>query len=157
MSKTNSHPLADFRIEDSVGYLLARSRTMLAKAVDGALAEYNITHAQGSILIRLAAGKSTTAADFARELYIDAASMTRMIDRLEKRGLLVREANPDDRRQFKLRLTSEGTTLAQKLPALYTATLNRSFSGFSAEELGFLKCLLRKLLANSKLSDEKNN
>ncbi|MFC3111088.1 MarR family winged helix-turn-helix transcriptional regulator [Undibacterium arcticum] len=157
MSEIKSNPFEDFRIEDSVGYLLARSRTMLAKAIDAALAEHNITHAQGSILIRLATGKSTTAADFARELYIDAASMTRMIDRLEKRGLLAREPNPDDRRQFKLRLTNEGTTLAEKLPALYTATLNRSFSGFSAEELGFLKYLLRKLLANCTLSDEKNN
>ena len=157
MSETNSNPFADFRIEDSVGYLLARSRTMLAKAADAALAEHNITHAQGSILIKLATGGCTTAADFARELYIDAASMTRMIDRLEKRGLLARAPNPDDRRQFKLRLTNEGTLLVEKLPALYTATLNRCFSGFSAEELGFLKCLLRKLLANTAIADEKIN
>ncbi|MFD2272218.1 MarR family winged helix-turn-helix transcriptional regulator [Undibacterium arcticum] len=93
MSEIKSNPFEDFRIEDSVGYLLARSRTMLAKAIDAALAEHNITHAQGSILIRLATGKSTTAADFARELYIDAASMTRMIDRLEK-NVVCSRGNP---------------------------------------------------------------
>ncbi|MBV8636336.1 MAG: MarR family transcriptional regulator, partial [Burkholderiaceae bacterium] len=76
-----------FRSPDSLGHLLTRARNMLAKSLDAELAEYDITHTQGSILWLLASGEMSTATDLARELYVDAASMTRMIDRLEKRKL----------------------------------------------------------------------
>jgi DNA-binding MarR family transcriptional regulator len=137
-----------YRVEDSVGYLLGRARTKLAKSLDVALVERGITHAQGSILLMLASGKYETAADLARELYIDSASMTRMVDRLEKRGLLFRVRRDDDRRVVSLRLTGAGQELTRQLPEIYAAVLNRNFVGFSAEELGMLSGLLRKLLAN---------
>jgi DNA-binding MarR family transcriptional regulator len=126
-----------YRVEDSVGYLLSRARTKLAKSLDVALVERGITHAQGSILLMLSTGKYETAADLARELYIDSASMTRMIDRLEKRGLLFRVRRDDDRRVVSLRLTGAGQELVR----------NRNFAGFSAEELAALSGLLRKFLA----------
>jgi DNA-binding MarR family transcriptional regulator len=143
-----------YRVEDSVGYLLGRARTRLAKSLDMSLVERGITHAQGSILLMLASGKYETAADLARELYIDSASMTRMIDRLEKRGLLFRVRRDDDRRVVSLRLTGAGQELARQLPEIYVTVLNRNFAGFSAEELGTLSGLLRKLLANETAGED---
>jgi len=139
--------LENYKPEDSVGYLLSRARTKLAKALDVMLCEHDITHAQGSIVLMLATGKYTTATELARELYIDSASMTRMIDRLEKRGALVRLPRGDDRRVINLRLTADGQALAQQLPAIYATVLNRNFIDFSAEELDLLRNLLRKFLA----------
>jgi DNA-binding MarR family transcriptional regulator len=146
-------PVEQYCAEESVGYLLSRGRTMLAKALDTALADHNITYAQGRILLMLATGKFTNAAEFARELYVDAASITRMVDRLEKRGLLERRSSAGDRRQVNLHLTKDGEQLAMQLPAIYSTVLNRSFAGFTPEEIGFLKCLLRKLLANEQPDD----
>ena len=140
-----------YKIEDSVGYLLGRARTKLAKALDLALAEQGITHAQGSILLMLATGRYATAADLTRELYFDSASITRMIDRLEKRGLIIRSRKAGDRRAIDLRLSPAGQELGQRLPRIYADTLNRSFAGFSPEDLDILKGMLRKLL-----SDETN-
>lgn len=136
-----------FRSPDSIGHLLSRARNTLAKSLDAALAEFGITHTQGSILWILADGNFSTATDLARELYVDAASMTRMIDRLEKRKLTLRMPRGDDRRVINLRLTPAGRMLAEKLPALYAAAMNRSFQGFSAEEVMQLRGLLGKLLA----------
>jgi DNA-binding MarR family transcriptional regulator len=146
--------LEHYKVEDSVGYLLGRAKTMLAKSLDVALVEYGITHAQGSIVLMLSTGKYSTAADLARELYIDSASMTRMIDRLEKRGLILRVRRGDDRRIINLRLTPDGEGLAQRLPSIYVAVLNRNFVGFSTEELDLLRSLLRKLLANQATVDD---
>lgn len=137
-----------YQSADSIGHLLSRARTMLAKSLDAMLAEYDITHAQGSILWLLSTGRFSTATDLARELYIDAASMTRMIDRLERRKLTVRMPRGDDRRVINLRLTPAGRILAEKLPEIYTSAMNRNFAGFSAEEVGQLHGLLTKLLAN---------
>lgn len=143
--------LQEFQVEDSLGYLLKRTRAMLVNAVEQTLAEQglDITQAQGSLLFMLSTGKYRSAADLVRELCIDAASMKRMIDRLAARGLIRREPSAHDRRLIDLHLTVAGLDLAQQLPAIYVATLNKSFEGFSAEEVGFLKSLLRKLLANS--------
>ncbi len=143
--------LQDYQVEDSVGYLLKRTRAMLVNAVDDTLTEqgYDITSAQGNLLFMLATGKYRTAADLVREVCIDAASMKRMIDRLVARDLIRREPSAYDRRLINLHLTTPGLELAQQMPAVYVAVLNKSFAGFSAEEVGFLKSLLRKLLANS--------
>ena len=146
-----------YRMDDSVGYLLARSRAMLAKALDAALAAERVTHAQSGILLLLASGKYLTAADLVRETYIDAASMTRMLDRLQRNGLIERLPHADDRRQMRLSLTDAGAALAQRLPAIMVGVLNARFAGFSPEEIGFLKSLLRKLLQTGGMADAADN
>lgn len=143
---TEKFPAGRYCIEDSVGYLLARSRTKLAKRVDAQLAAHDITSAQGAVVMMLASGNFSTAAELSRELYLDSASMTRMVDRLQKRGMLVRKPRGDDRRVIDLHLTETGTALAEQLPTLYSVVLNQSFADFSAEEVTTLKSLLRKLL-----------
>lgn len=144
-------------VEDSVGYLLARARTMLSKAVDDSLRELDITHTQGSIFLMLEMGKCSTAAELARDLFIDAAAMKRTLDKLEAKGLLQRVANAKDKRLFQLELTAAGQALTQQLPTIYSEVLAVGFTGFSPEEVGFLKCLLRKLLANRPLLEVKHN
>ncbi|GAC1428301.1 MAG: MarR family transcriptional regulator [Burkholderiaceae bacterium] len=133
-------------MEDSVGYLLARARAKLAKSLDAALVETGITHAQGGVLLMLASGKYETATDIVRETYTDAASMTRMLNRLQRRALVERLPHAGDRRQMRLQLTPEGGAVAARLPAIIIGVLNAEFAGFSAEEVGFLKSLLRKML-----------
>jgi DNA-binding MarR family transcriptional regulator len=141
-------------VDQSVGYLLSRARSKLAKALDVALDEYGITHAQGGIILMLSSGRYPTAADMARELYIDSASMTRMIDRLEKRGLLYRVRCDDDRRVVSLRLTQVGERMADRLPAIFADVRGRCFSSFNPEEVATLKSLLRKFLDADGASDE---
>lgn len=143
-------------IDDSVGYLLARARTMLSRAVDEALHPLDITHAQGSVFLLLSFGKCHTAAELARDLFIDSAAMKRTLDKLASKGYLQRVADPKDKRLLRLELTAAGLALAQQLPPIYNAVLEVGFTGFSAEETGFLKCLLRKLLANRSLLEARN-
>lgn len=149
--------LDTYQIEESIGYLLARSRAMLTKSSDEALAQYGITHAQGAIILMLSTGKYSTAADLARDTYTDAASTKRMIDRLATRDLIKREPCVYDRRLMKLHLTKDGQALSKLLPQVFCGVLNAHFSGFSAEEIGFLKSMLKRLLANnvSNVSPEK--
>ena len=78
------------------------------------MAELGITSTQASIVFMLAAGQGVTAADLAREYGIDASAVTRLIDRLEKRGLLSRVRSEEDRRVVRLALTPEGHALAEQ-------------------------------------------
>lgn len=143
-----------FRMEGNVAYLLSRARVALVRAFDAALADLDITSGQGSILMMLASGRFTTAAELAREMYADSAAMTRMLDRLERRGLVTRSRHGADRRVMQLDLTAEGKKLARRLPQRYKAVIDSHFAGFTAAELDTLKMLLRKTLGDeARLAD----
>lgn len=137
-----------YRFDDSVGYLLARARMKLAREVDEELADYGVTQAQAGILLMLASGRFDAAAPLARELYMDSAAMTRMIDRLQKRGLVKRVRCADDRRTMRLQVTPEGAALCELLPDVMLAARDKSFSNFTDAELASLRALLRKFLNN---------
>lgn len=145
-----------FQLDESAGYLVARVRTTFAHALDQVLEKEGITCAQGGIFLLLEEGKCTTAAELSRHIYIDSAALKRTLDKMEEAGMVQRIPNPDDRRQFKLRLTSTGHALAKRLPALYSKVMEHYFQGFSREEVEFLKFLLRKILANRPDSAENN-
>lgn len=147
--------LRSYCVEESVGYLLGRARAKLVKAIDCELSAYDITHGQGRIMMLLSSGQYATAAELAREAYVDSASMTRMVDRLEKRDLIERVRCGEDRRVCKLRLTTEGQALADQLPTVYRRVLNHNFVGFSANEVDTLKTLLRKILDNEVSESDK--
>jgi DNA-binding MarR family transcriptional regulator len=134
-----------------LGYLLARARAVLVRAAELDLGAHDITHAQGSILLMLANGKCSTAAELSRELTLDSASMTRMVDRLERRGLLERVARSGDRRVTDLHLTTEGRRLGALLPAVYSEVLKRSFAEFSVDEITQLRSLLTKFVDSNGL------
>ncbi|MFZ4528415.1 MAG: MarR family winged helix-turn-helix transcriptional regulator [Undibacterium curvum] len=136
------------QIEDSVGYLLARSRTMVSRSIDEALNQLGVTHAQGSVFMMLHLQKCSTAAELARDLFIDSAAMKRTLDKMAEKGWIERIADLSDKRLFRLELTEAGKQLAVQLPPVYRAVMDVALTGFTQEELGFLKCLLRKLLAN---------
>ncbi|WP_277188792.1 MarR family winged helix-turn-helix transcriptional regulator [Caballeronia sp. BR00000012568055] len=140
----------DYVLSESVGYLISRVRsTMWNMVTQHTSSELGITSTQASIMFMLAVGKCATAADIAREYGIDASAVTRLIDRLEKRGLLSRVRSEQDRRVVRLALTDDGRAMAEQVPAIFTRVLDSLLSGFSPEEVGFLKNMLRRILANS--------
>jgi DNA-binding MarR family transcriptional regulator len=142
--------IASYELSESVGYLLSRVRSTLWNLVtQHTMADLGITSTQASIMFMLASGRGLAAADLAREYGIDASAVTRLIDRLEKRGLITRVRSEEDRRVVRLALTDEGRALAAQIPAIFTMVLDKLLGGFTPEEVGFLKSMLRRILLNS--------
>ncbi len=148
-SATSLFPVDQYTIEDSIGFMLARVRTQLSRNADELLLPFGITHAQAAILLMLSPGKHLTAADLARESYTDAAAVKRMVDRLESRGLIQRMPCGHDKRVFRLYLTPDGEQLKQRIPTVFCEMLSQYFADFTAEELGFLKSMLRRALTKN--------
>ncbi|MCX4164426.1 MULTISPECIES: MarR family winged helix-turn-helix transcriptional regulator [Paraburkholderia] len=142
--------ISEYQLNESVGYLITRVRSTMANLVtQRTMAELGITSQQGSILFMVASGKCVVAAELAREYGIDASAVTRLIDRLEKRGLLTRVRSSEDRRVVRLALTQEGQDIAVRMPAMFQGVLDHLLGGFTPEEVGFLKSMLRRVLLNS--------
>lgn len=139
----------NFKPHDNIGFLLKRCGTQLSLAVDRALAQFDMTHAQLGIFLRLLNGTANTASDLARELMTDTGAMTRMLDRLEDKAFIERSRGGDDRRVVQVKLTSKGEALADQMTQATIGCLNHHLRGFSATEVTQFNEFLQRMIANA--------
>ena len=131
---------------DSVGYLMRRILNLVGEGVERELEPTGLTNAQWMPLFKLYRGCATTVAELARECGHDAGSTTRMLDRLEIKGLCQRVRSQEDRRVVHIELTPAGIAAAQEIPVTLSKIQNDYLAGFSLEEWQTLKSYLRRIL-----------
>ena len=123
---------SNFPLRNSVGHLIHLANQYKDRVLDSHLAPYDITAAQFKVLLLLARDQTDTPAELSRCLSLDSGAMTRMLDRLEAKGLLRRVRSLSDRRQV----------------------LNDLTHCLDRQELDDLERLLRRLLSPSGLLPE---
>ncbi len=133
---------------ESVGYLIKLANQMVLRNLDIQLQPYDLTAPQWVPLLVISNGRADTVAGCAREICVDTGAMTRMLDRLEAKGFIVRSRSGDDRRVVKLALTKAGREIVKLIPPTICAVLNDHLRGFSAQEFATFKNMLRRFLAN---------
>jgi len=135
--------------EESVGYLMRKVMSSIRTQADAQLSTHDMTYAQWLPLFKLSlCTAAPTVAGLARDLETDPAAMTRVLDRLEAKGLVARERSTTDRRVVQLALTPEGQAVAAQVPPVLAEVLNGHLSDFTHEEWQQLLHLLRRMLAN---------
>jgi len=134
----------NFRLTQSVGFFLNRARNTLLVEIDAALKDLDITGQQMGILLSLTHGVATTPFELSKLLAIDTGLMTRMLDKLEAKGLLSRSRSLDDRRVVNLILTEKGQQVAERIPDVAPKVLNQRLRNFSKEEFAEFRRLLAK-------------
>ncbi len=132
----------------SVGYLLGRARASLLSALDARLRRFELTGMQFAVLKHIAEGSARTAAELCRFMQYDTGAMTRIVDRLEERGLVRRERSREDRRTVVLRLAPAGRTQLPRFAAVASGVLEAHLTGFSATEVAALKGYLGRMIEN---------
>lgn len=137
-----------YRIEDSIGYLMKLAFAGLRRNLDRHMSEHALTGVQMLPLLLIACGECRTAAELARINETDAGATTRLLDRLQAKGLLLRQRNAADRRVVHLQLTPAGLALAARIPQAISKSLDHSLRGFSPAETDTLRALLRRVIAN---------
>lgn len=128
--------------------LITRARGSLLASFDTELEPFGVTGAQFEVLKNLAGSGAQTAASLCRALHQDTGSMTRMLDRLQEKGLVSRERDTSDRRLVFLRLTAAGESLIPKIHPMLRRALRRHLAGFTPEEIESLKRYLSRLIDN---------
>ena len=134
---------------ESVGYLMRRVLLAITQDTDKRLEPHGLTHAQWGPLFFLRKSGSATVAELARELQTDPGAMTRMLDRLEAKGLCRRVRSVSDRRVVNIELTDEGSAAAQQVPEVLCQVQNEYLAGFDTDEWNQLKSYLHRILDNT--------
>jgi len=156
----NIYDVKRYDPSQSVGYLMGRVRVEMLAALDRELSadpqlsELGVTSAQFVVMVRLAgnesrcAEKRKSASDLCKELSYDAGAMTRMIDRLEKKGLVRRMRCMKDRRLIFLEATDLGRAAYPRMLEMSVAVQNRFLRGLDKAQVELLTGVLNRMLQN---------
>jgi DNA-binding MarR family transcriptional regulator len=134
--------------EETIGYLIRTVHLSMLKTIDIEMQVHGLTAMQWRPLLLISKGKGETAAVLAKEMNMDTGAMTRMLDRLQTKGLLLRTRSELDRRVVQLELTAEGQVICTQIPAGLCSAINHHLRGFSDDEFTLLKKLLKNMIAN---------
>ncbi|MEP6656084.1 MAG: MarR family transcriptional regulator [Betaproteobacteria bacterium] len=123
-------------------------RVELIDALDLELSKFDISAPQLIVLASVANKEADSASTLCKSISYDPGAMTRMIDRLEQKGLIRRTPNPDDRRATNLELTTAGRALYPQLLAAKETVQAQFLRGFSQDDVRVLEGLLNRMLEN---------
>jgi len=150
------YDIETYQPRKGVGHLLSRVRTEMLAALDKALeadaelSALEISAAQFIVIAALALAETAkSASDLCKGISYDAGAMTRMIDRLESKGLIRRNRRPEDRRVVYLELTEAGTRAYPRMREVSMGVVNRFLRGFSEAEARQLENFLSRMLQNA--------
>lgn len=135
-------------LEDHLGYWLRFVSNHVSQAFTEKLATRGMMVVEW-VLLREVYGRSDVApSDVATRLGMTRGGVSKLVDRLESRGLLTRATGPDDRRYQSLTLTAEGKSLVPRLAALADQNEREFFGHLSAARRTALRDLLTGLVAH---------
>ncbi|MEU1732394.1 MarR family transcriptional regulator [Streptosporangium sp. NPDC020145] len=131
----------------AAGGLVQQVGRELRNTVEARLAPFDITSQQAALLLNVLRGQ-TGPAQLAVVLGTDTAGTTRLLDRMEAKGLISRSRHPSDRRAVVIEATEAGRALAPRIAPVFGQVNRRMLDGVSDEELRALTGLLERMLGN---------
>jgi DNA-binding MarR family transcriptional regulator len=119
----------DMSKDKAIGSASVRLSKKVTRIINIYLKSYNITTEQWSILRTLNESDYITQRQLSERADKDQATLTKILDLLEKHGFVERVPNPEDRRSFLIKITEKGTKLAEKvapyLEGIFTKVIDR--------------------------------
>jgi DNA-binding MarR family transcriptional regulator len=112
-------------------WLVSRSATHL---LDAALVSTGLTGDEFGIYSVLTSAEALTPSQLARWLSAPPTTVSSYVKRLEERGHVVREPNPDDRRSYRIRLTPEGRQVHQVTGQAFLPALEQVVAALGRDE-----------------------
>lgn len=135
-----------------IPYLLTQITVGLSKSLASALRPLHMTNKQWRVLAVLSAKDGRTISEICLHTAVDHSTLSRVLDRLSGDGHVERVTSPDDARSALIKLTDRGRETFQALLPIAIAQADWAVRGIDQAELDQLIALLRKILANIRVS-----
>lgn len=124
--------------------LLAQARSAMFRARQQELRQYGITPRQAAVLfIVQAIGHKATPAEISRWLFREAHSVSDLLNRMEKQGLLRKVKDLDRKNMIRIELTDKGREMLDN--AMQRESIHRIMSSVSNQEREQLRSILQKI------------
>jgi MarR family transcriptional regulator, transcriptional regulator for hemolysin len=120
----------------------------LRRYYDRRAAALGVTTAQWRVLAWLGHSPGLKQVELAERLDVEPITAGRIVDRLEEAGLVERQADPVDRRAWRLVLTAKAGPIIAKLTELAEEMSDEAFADFDIEELEAMRARLARMRSN---------
>ncbi|MCI6258224.1 MAG: MarR family winged helix-turn-helix transcriptional regulator [Spirochaetia bacterium] len=140
------------------GMLISQINQISQRIWNSILKNYNLqdlSGARGRIIFALWNTDNIPIKELVKKTSLDKATLTGIIDRLERDGFIIRSHNPQDKREIIISRTGKDEIFKTKIPAASDEQNALFYKDFSQEEIFTFEKMLKKILKNCKDAEEK--
>ena len=143
-------PNNQFKRSELYSFITGVANTAIARRLQKKFnhADLSLTIEQWSVLYHLWKQDGISQQDLCRATFRDKPSMTRLVDNLEKAGLVKRVASKDDRRKNLIRLTEKAHDLQNVCHGFAAETVEEALEGVDNEKIEVCKEVLKVVYEN---------
>jgi DNA-binding MarR family transcriptional regulator len=135
-------------LEQYLPYLLNRAGARIAAAFNAEMRQIGASLQVWRVLAALREQDGRRMGDLSKTTSIEVSTLTRLVDNMEKDGLVTRRREADDARAISLYVTPSGRRLTQRIVPIAERYEAVALKGFTAGEVEVLKKALRRLYDN---------
>ena len=146
MTQADTGGLEETAFASDPGLLLARANADSITATNEALAEFGLRVRSFAVLAAAAAASRPTQRELAAFLRLDPSQVVALVDDLQRRGLVRREADPADRRVNAIVATEAGESLHARASRAIARSRDRQLAALTPAEITVLTELLARIV-----------
>jgi DNA-binding MarR family transcriptional regulator len=137
-------------IDESVAYLVGRTSRSIVKRLSQKFADsgFDVSYEQWSILVHLYRKDGQTQQELSNMAVKDKAAITRLLNVLEKKNMVLRIPDRNDKRSKLVYLTHKAKAVKWELVAVVQDLLREAEAGIDEGEMARCKATLNKVFAN---------
>jgi MarR family transcriptional regulator, transcriptional regulator for hemolysin len=142
--------MSDARLQDVLFYSLESASKAYRRFAQARLyaAGIDITIDQWLVLKTIHESPDLTLQQVGTAVFKDFASVTRIVQLLERKDLLRRTPHPNDGRRSELVLTSAGESVIRTVEPIAQANRRQALDGIDPEEVARLRAVLKRIVEN---------
>jgi len=141
-------PATTTKKKDSLGFVLSDVARLLRRGFKRRLKDSCLTHAQARVLVHTFRNEGIRQIDLAERLEVQPITLARLLDQLERVGLIERRADPRDRRAHHIYLTAAAAPHLAAIERVGKAIHRTTLRGLSEREAAAVLAALQKMRDN---------
>jgi len=141
-------PVLDNDLQNSIPYLIARAGVRMGQSFTRELRKFDMTLTEWRVCSTLNHQPHQRLSEVVLNTSTEQSTLSRVVDGLMQRGILIRERSDGDARALALRLTPEGVDITQRLIPIAQLYERVSLNGFSSAQADQLRDMLKRLYDN---------
>ncbi len=124
---------------------LVRAYQAFSSYSEAFVRQYDLTSAQFDVIATLGNTQGLSMGEIGEQTLITKGTLTGVVDRLERKGLVTREIPPENRRSVIVHLTAAGQQLFETVFPAHISDIKHHLETLDASEMELLRVLLKRM------------
>lgn len=136
------------QLNDYIGFIFSNASRKFNQFAMSFFKPYDLTPEQAGVIRRLGEQEGISQKELSIRMVKDQTNITRLLDQLEKKKLVRRGPNKEDRRSFLAYLTESGKEMNEKIILIESEIMEIVFKGLSEERISLWKEVIEEIAEN---------